>query len=145
MITPIRPEDQIIGGVPVGIGADLEESSLALKNLALIEAVRQTFERDAEWLAAVDGANARHAEWEAFEGYGDAGNFLGGNGKLRAPMPRRRPVVDAIVGPRRPSVFWEPGSPPCPADPDTEIDRLARLIVDGEYRRRATQKEGEQE
>ena len=81
---PIRPEDQSLGAQGFSAPATSDSEELAfIKVIALKEAIRQTFERDAAHHAPSDG---RAATFES--------------------------------------------------DPDTEIDRQARLIVDAEYRRR---------
>lgn len=87
MIEPINPQDHSIGVGEERYELDERFSYEEWRMAALAEAIHQTFERDAEWLARVG------------RGY-DSGR---------------------------------------PADPDTEIDRQARLIVDSEYRRRAAE------
>lgn len=89
MTEPIRPEDHSIEGRAsedyVALGQRRRpDERFGLSTLAIIEAIHQTFERDAE---AVKQFN--------------------------------RSIYSA------------------PEYPDTETDRQARLIVDGEYRRRA--------
>lgn len=135
MPEPINPQDH---SLPDG----MDQALMGHYGFALREAIHQTFERDARYAERVEAAAVKHAEWEAFVGHGDAGSFLGGKGKLREPMPRRR-LQDIFTGRRSPGVFWEPGTPHRVSDPDTEIDRQARLIVDSEYRRRHAQSDAE--
>lgn len=130
MPEPIRPEDSNIpiaswGDMPLevissgdGQGRDDWYGPMAHK-LALSEAIHQTFEQDARDQERFD---KRVAAYKAArvpkksEGY-NAGVRVEEDG-------------DAMLEPRRSDfIVFD--------DPDTEIDRLARLIVDGEYRRRA--------
>jgi hypothetical protein len=118
MLDPINPEDHRIG-VYDGEAAEALDYRYSFEGWrmgALAEAIHQTFERD---VAAV----ARHAlllaNYDTFEGEEESDTF----GPLKRAKGSRM---------RRPNY-----SPP--EQTGYEIDRLARLIVDGEYRRRKNQ------
>lgn len=107
---PIRPEDHSIDGNEHGLQNQAMWDSggrVSLHDRALIEAIHQTFERDALNVAHID-AQLERQERELRE-WAEAGAV--------GEMPN--------------------GDLHTIADPDTEIDRHARLIVDGEYRCRA--------
>lgn len=123
MPDPIRPEDHTIGGrVParfVAVNGDglYDSRTAGPQRAAMAEAIHQTFERDAR---IFNGWQKRVAEWESADPTTER-TASGYQVRKLDGRDIRRPFSD----------------PPRQADdPDTEIDRLARLIVDGEYRRR---------
>lgn len=114
MPDPIRPEDHNIDGV--GIKAFVFPGGGEARrpeHYAFIEAIHQTFERDAADSGRFEDAMKRY---EALRAEGAEHDEDGDPLK----KPERRYYLDT-------------------RDPDTEIDRQARLIVDGEYRRRQTE------
>lgn len=108
MNKPIRPEDHSLHGNKYILGT---LSSHTAEGQALIEAIRQTFERDALWLKHKTKFEQDYKGWEQ-----------GGKRLYEQPVP-----------------------PLSVSDPNTEIDRTARLLVDAEYRRRAEESEQEDE
>jgi hypothetical protein len=121
MPEPINPQDHTISGyepedyMALGVRRRADERS-SFSTLATIEAIHQTFERDAEWWEGVENYRAKRAVWDAIEGgvHGDGYSTWKNTPDGREHTPTH----------------------PASREPDTEIDRLARLIVDGEYRRR---------
>jgi hypothetical protein len=107
MPEPINPQDHNVDAYsPTTDNVyDIRETDFDwARKEALIEAIHQTFERDAN-----DAARYQNCASECK--------------LLKEPVP--------------PYAMWAVDR--ATADPDTEIDRLARLIVDGEYRRRKDQ------
>ena len=113
-VEPIRPEDHKVRNddgwdrplqhlaTADGNNDGIDFFRGAMHKAALVEAIHQTFERDAEWAAGA---------------------------KAEADDPALATVRKLMGG------MLATG----PEDPDTEIDRIARLIVQGEYRRRQEQ------
>ena len=132
MITPVNPQDHTLNGGTIEKFM-YHESERAVSFVAVVEAIRQCFERDAlPRICGSCGDLARRGSisCEAM----DAGDYSAVccmgvticDGRQCDLAPDECDHHDHI-------------------DPDTEIDRIARLIVDGEYRRRGatTTTEGE--
>ena len=118
MPEPINPQDHSIkGGSLLNVAMGYNGGFVSPHDHALAEAIHQTFERDAAADARFEKAQA---EWADGEPVGTTGFY-------------RRVDGDPMTKPERHNFKSVP-------DPATEIDRQARLIVDGEYRARAEAK-----
>ena len=123
MIEPINPENHDVQGLakvvfvvnPSGGRTMSVPHYQGFASIALVEAIHQTFERDVEFAGRCEERKIQSARFYAC-----------------SPDPGHDYRYDA-AGERIPYV----GPPRRESDPGTEVDRFARLIVDGEYRRRA--------
>lgn len=125
MIAPLRPEDHSLNGNEYHLANELKWDSggrIDPHGMALIEAVHQCFERDEQ---AVEQFKKKLAEWEQMDEPREDQNYVKG---VRIDPENgegwHKPVIENFHA---------------LPDPETEIDRTARLIVQGEYRRRAVE------
>lgn len=119
MPEPINPEDHSICGEAT-VNAVRVNQSWTSWHLALTEAIHQTFERDAQ---PENEFRVNTERWEACDPATEETSWTDSRRQTRR-HPDGQLVYNPILHGRQ-------------DDPHTEIDRLARLIVDGEYRRRS--------
>lgn len=124
MIAPIHPDVHSFGGFTVlkTVTAAGREDRVSAQDHALIEAIHQCFERDEE---AIEQFRKKLAQWE----------------KMDEPREDENYAKGVRIDPENGEAWRKPEIENFHAlpDPDTEIDRTARLIVQGEYRRRAAE------
>lgn len=125
MLDPIDPQDHSIDGSPLPVAmSEPFRSGEAAHGAALYEAIHQTFERDAKWLTDSEKWRKQVTAYNCNPNR-ERGRIIG-----------YKPVGEFRLFRVRPTVEY-PWNQPCRTPtPNTPIDRQARLIVDGEYRRR---------
>lgn len=137
MIEPNNPQDHGFGiaGTNAGVWT-MDGDSQTNYEAALAEAIHQTFERDEKLAQArIDLRESFETDLAVWSVAKPHPSYTKGSG-YRKVRDTGDHIIDAMAEPVWGKHPYDPMGIKPAADPQTEIDRQARLIVDSEYRRR---------